>query len=79
MLSGINYRLVLEYRLGPLPQRGRRGSFPLLNDNFVQQSKHRQRLLPVLTYLLLSSQKATALAAATFRESTPWYMGIFTV
>ena len=30
-------------------------------------------------YLLLSSQKATALAAATFRESTPWYMGIFTV
>ncbi len=27
----------------------------------------------------LSCQKATALAAATFRESTPWYMGIFTV
>lgn len=24
-------------------------------------------------------QKATALAAATFRESTPWDMGIFTV
>ena len=30
-------------------------------------------------YRLRSSQKATALAAATFRESTPWYMGIFTV
>lgn len=30
-------------------------------------------------YFLLSSQNATALAAATFRESTPWYMGIFTV
>ena len=27
----------------------------------------------------LSCQKATALAAATFRESTSWYMGIFTV
>ena len=27
----------------------------------------------------LSCQKATALAAATFKESTPWYMGIFTV
>ena len=26
-----------------------------------------------------SSQNATALAAATFRESTPWAMGIFTV
>ena len=26
-----------------------------------------------------SCQKATALAAATFRLSTPWYMGIFTV
>ncbi len=30
-------------------------------------------------YFLLNSQNATALAAATFRESTPWYMGIFTV
>ena len=30
-------------------------------------------------HLARSSQKATALAAATFRESTPWYMGIFTV
>lgn len=29
--------------------------------------------------LLRISQKATALAAATFSESTPWYMGIFTV
>ena len=26
-----------------------------------------------------SSQKATALAAATLSESTPWAMGIFTV
>lgn len=26
-----------------------------------------------------SSQKATALAAATFRESTPWVMGMRTV
>lgn len=26
-----------------------------------------------------SSQKATALAAATFRESTPWLMGMRTV
>ena len=26
-----------------------------------------------------SCQKATALAAATFSESTPWDMGIFTV
>lgn len=30
-------------------------------------------------YRVRSSQKATALAAATFRESTPWDMGIFTV
>ena len=30
-------------------------------------------------YLARSSQKATALAAATFRESTPWAMGILTV
>ena len=30
-------------------------------------------------YYLLSSQKATALAAATFRESTSCDMGIFTV
>ena len=30
-------------------------------------------------YSLVSSQKATALAAATFRESTPGDMGIFTV
>ena len=30
-------------------------------------------------FSFLSCQKATALAAATFRESTPWYMGIFTV
>ena len=29
--------------------------------------------------LSLSSQNATALAAATFRESTPWNMGIITV
>ena len=33
----------------------------------------------LLIYLALSSQKATALAAATFKESTPWYMGIITV
>ena len=32
-----------------------------------------------LYFLARSSQNATALAAATFRESTPWYMGIFTV
>ena len=30
-------------------------------------------------YLARSSQKATALAAATFSESTPCHMGIFTV
>ena len=30
-------------------------------------------------HLFPSSQKATALAAATFRESTSWDMGIFTV
>ena len=30
-------------------------------------------------YRILSSQKATAAAAATLRESTPWDMGIFTV
>ena len=27
----------------------------------------------------VSSQNATALAAATFSESTPWYMGIITL
>ena len=32
-----------------------------------------------IAYLERSSQKATAEAAATFRELTPWYMGIFTV
>ena len=30
-------------------------------------------------YLARNSQKATALAAATLRLSTPWAMGIFTV
>ena len=30
-------------------------------------------------YLCPSSQNATALAAATFNESTPWDIGIFTV
>lgn len=30
-------------------------------------------------YRTRSSQKATALAAATLSESTPWVMGIFTV
>ena len=30
-------------------------------------------------YRMRSSQKATAAAAATFKESTPWDMGIFTV
>ena len=30
-------------------------------------------------YLFPNCQKATALAAATFKESTPWDMGIFTV
>ena len=30
-------------------------------------------------YKRQSCQKATALAAATLRESTPWDMGIFTV
>ena len=32
-----------------------------------------------LIQLLPSWKKATALAAATFRESTPWVMGILTV
>ena len=31
------------------------------------------------TYKRPSCQKATALAAATFRESTPWVMGMRTV
>ena len=31
------------------------------------------------TYKRPSCQKATALAAATLRESTPWDMGVFTV
>ena len=35
--------------------------------------------VPVLCYLALSCQNATALAAATLRESTPWDMGIITV
>lgn len=33
----------------------------------------------VSPHLARSSQKATALAAATFRESTPWAMGMRTV
>lgn len=32
-----------------------------------------------MRYFALSSQKATALAAATLRLSTPWAMGIRTV
>ena len=32
-----------------------------------------------ISYLHRSCQKATALAAATFSESTPWYMGMRTV
>ena len=42
-----------------------------VNDNLHDQTKARQLSLPGICYLLLSSQKATALAAATFRESTP--------
>ena len=34
---------------------------------------------PVYFFRLPSCQKATALAAATFKESTPWDMGIKTV
>ena len=37
--------------------------------SFLLRNNHRAR----------SSQKATALAAATFRESTPWAMGMRTV
>lgn len=36
-------------------------------------------LLGAISYLYRSCQKATALAAATFSESTPWYMGMRTV
>ena len=39
------------------------------------QNKTFQKVLP----LFPNCQKATALAAATFRESTPWDMGIRTV
>lgn len=35
--------------------------------------------LRLYRHFVRSSQKATALAAATFRESTSWSMGIFTV
>ena len=35
--------------------------------------------LKKIYFLFLSSQNATALAAATLRESTPWNMGIMTV
>ena len=42
-----------------------------LSSNFGERKRE--------TYKRPSCQKATALAAATLRESTPWDMGIFTV
>ena len=38
-----------------------------------------QRAIDPALQLLPSWKKATALAAATFKESTPWVMGILTV
>ena len=52
-------------------------------DSTIAESlRHlRQNVYPPLAYrhFVRSSQKATALAAATLRESTSWSMGIFTV
>jgi len=42
-----------------------------LSSNFGEREQE--------TYKRPNCQKATALAAATLRESTPWDMGIFTV
>ena len=42
-----------------------------LSSNFGERKRR--------IYKRPSCQKATALAAATLRESTPWDMGIFTV
>lgn len=55
-----------------------RNIFELLG-NFPEESTQIVNCQLSIDYLARSSQNATALAAATFRESTPWYMGIFTV
>ena len=70
------------------PSRSINGIFQTFEESLKNGSACRKDLFDKLTtvqrtvvllYLALSSQNATALAAATFRESTPWYMGIFTV
>ena len=51
---------------------------PAPTDHFFDTQTPHQTVRGV-TYRMRSCQKATAAAAATFRESTPWDMGIFTV
>ena len=46
---------------------------------FYKACHFRYSFLSSACGLLPSSQNATALAAATFRESTPWFMGMYTV
>ena len=46
---------------------------------FCEKTGVTRRIFRLLFQCLPSCQNATALAAATFRESTPWDMGIFTV
>jgi len=49
-------------------------------DGISQEGENSERIFPLfLIYLLPNCQKATALAAATFSESTPWDMGMRTV
>ena len=48
------------------------------DDGVIYITKTKDQKI-ALSYLFLNSQKATALAAATLRESTPFAIGIFTV
>ena len=64
-LSQLSYRPMMMMTLIVYRVLGR------LSSNFGEREQG--------TYKRPSCQKATALAAATLRESTPWDIGIFTV
>ena len=73
-------RLPAVRRLAPWQdlQTAMRGKVEEPAEKTAQQPRATQRMR-LSPYRTRSSQKATALAAATLSESTPWVMGIFTV
>ena len=87
-LAGILLNAILpgkDYDFGANPHRRPEPRHPPVNNPTEQKRPGRRCGRGVLSYLIfyysrtLSCQKATALAAATFRESTPWDMGMRTV